>query len=125
MLILMLLMAAAPLWAGQLDNVARSIAQGDAQQVARFFDGSVEITTPLQSGLYSRNQAEMVLKEFFAANPPKGFQIERESACASNPAMRYAIGSYASPQGNFRVYVRVKKQSPDDQGSIQQLKFER
>ena len=47
-----------------IDEVVTAMKNGDAAQIARFFDNTVEITMPDKSNNYSKNQAEIVLKDF-------------------------------------------------------------
>lgn len=45
-------------------DVVRSINNGDAASVAKYFDNSVEMVLPGKSSTYSKSQAEMILKDF-------------------------------------------------------------
>ena len=49
-------------------DVVRSINNGDAASVAKYFDNSVEMVLPGKSSTYSKSQAEMILKDFFYSN---------------------------------------------------------
>ncbi len=47
-----------------IDEVINAMKAGNASDVARFFDNTVEINMPEKSNSYSRSQAELVLKDF-------------------------------------------------------------
>lgn len=56
-------------------DVVRSINNGDAASVAKYFDNSVEMVLPGKSSTYSKSQAEMILKDFFYSNPVVSFKV--------------------------------------------------
>ena len=51
-----------------IDNIGNAIKSGSSKEVAKFFDSSVEITIQDKESVYSKVQAEMVLKDFFSKN---------------------------------------------------------
>jgi len=58
-----------------IEDVVASLKTGNASQIARYFDNTVEITLPAKSNSYSKSQAEMILRDFFANNPVKSFEV--------------------------------------------------
>ena len=56
-----------------IDEVIAAMKAGNAAEIARFFDNTVEINMPDKSNSYSRSQAELVLKDFFNSNCGKKF----------------------------------------------------
>ena len=53
------------------DQLLVSIKAGDSKQVAQHFNKTVDFATPTISDVYSKAQAEILLKEFFIAYPVK------------------------------------------------------
>ncbi len=56
-----------------VDEVAKGMNSGDVAKVAQYFDKVVDITVLDEQSTYSKSQAEMVLKNFFAKNKFKSF----------------------------------------------------
>ena len=88
------------------DNIVNGFKNGDAAAIAKNFEGNVEITIKTGSTSYSKSQAEMVLKSFFAAHKPKTFTIAHEGT--SPQGSKYFIASLTSASGNYRTYVYAK-----------------
>lgn len=104
-----------------LDEITLALQTGNASQLARDFDNSVEITIVNSDDVYSKSQAEMILKKFFNSNPPKSFQFVHQGNSAEGS--HYGIGNYASSGGaNYRTYVYVKQKG--DKYLIQEIRFE-
>jgi antitoxin component YwqK of YwqJK toxin-antitoxin module len=102
------------------DEVIKAIKSGDAAQVSSYFDNTVEITMPDKSNSYSKSQAELVLREFFAANTVKDFEILHKS---SNSGSEYCIGNLKTNNGIFRTTIFMKQKG--DKELLQELRFER
>ena len=104
------------------DDIGTAIRSGDARQIARFFNNNVDLTIFNQEEVYSKAQAEMVLKDFFSKNAPKSFTIIHKGV--SKEGARYAIGTLTTTQGqNIRTYFFVKESGGNS--SIQDLRFEK
>ena len=58
-----------------LNEIATIIRSGNASQIAKFMDNSIEITIGESQKLYSKAQAEQVLERFFDKNSPKQFNL--------------------------------------------------
>jgi hypothetical protein len=118
----LLLVVAVARAADVFDDIGSAIRSGDARLIARYFNSNVDLTIFNQEEVYSKAQAEMVLKDFFSKNSPKNFTIIHKGV--SKEGARYAIGTLTTSQGqNIRTYFFVK----DIGGSsyIQELRFER
>ena len=62
-----------------LNEIATIIRSGNASQIAKFMDNSIEITIGESQKLYSKAQAEQVLERFFDKNNPKQFNLIHKS----------------------------------------------
>lgn len=110
-----------PAQGGVLDGITTALKTGNASLLANDFDNSVEITIVNNDDVYSKSQAEMILKKFFNSNPPKSFKFIHQGNSAEGS--HYGIGNYLSTEGgNFRTYVYVKQK--DNQYKIQEIRFE-
>jgi Domain of unknown function (DUF4783) len=102
------------------ENIVNGFKNGDAAEVAKNFEGNVEITIKTGTTSYSKRQAEMVLKSFFAAHKPKTFTIAHEGT--SPQGSKYFIASLTSANGNYRTYVYAK--TVKTELVIQEIRFE-
>ena len=102
-----------------IDEVVTALKNGDAVQIARFFDNTVEITMPDKSNNYSKNQAEVVLKDFFNTNGIKGFDVIHKG---ENAGSQYCIGTLVTKNGSFRTTVFMKQKG--DKQLLQEIRFE-
>ena len=103
------------------EEIANSIRSGDARQVATFFGNTIDLTLDDKENVYSRAQAELVLKDFFGKNPPKSFTIIHKGS--SPEGTQYAIGKLITSNGkNFRVSFYVK--GSNGKSILQELRIE-
>lgn len=103
------------------DSIAKSIRESNAKGVAVYFNSSVELNIEGGEGVYSKTQAEMVLKTFFTSHPCTKFDISHQAKSYGNNS--FAIGTYKSASGNFRVTIYVKDM--DGKSLIHEMKFEK
>lgn len=102
-----------------IDEVIAAMQTGNAAQVARYFDNSIEISMPDKSNSYSKSQGELVLKDFFASNPVKGFEVLHKG---ENAGSQYCIGKLTTKAGVYRTTIYMKQKG--DQQVLQELRFE-
>lgn len=103
------------------DNVAAGIQHNSAKEVANYFNSSVELNIENNEGVYSKTQAEMVLKNFFGKHPCTGFKITHRAKSYGNNS--FAIGSYNTSAGEYRVTIYVKE--INGKNLIHEMKFEK
>ena len=102
------------------DDVANALRSGDARSISRFFGNTVDLTIINQEEVYSKVQAEQILRDFFSKNTPRSFTIIHKGE--SKEGARYAIGNLVTTQGiTYRTYFYVKQQSGTS--IIQELRF--
>lgn len=94
-----------------IDTVISAIDNGSSSELAKFFDSSISLNVNGLQGDYSKNQAEVVLKDFFKKNPSLGFSLVFRSE--NNPSLSSYIGDYQTGQGPFKVFIKVSQQSTD------------
>ena len=103
-------------------DIGNAIRSGDARAVARYFSTTVNLTILQQEEVYSKAQAEQVLRDFFSKNSPKGFEMIHKGV--SKEGAKYAIGTMTTSQGTqYRTYFFVKQTSAGE--VIQELRFEK
>jgi hypothetical protein len=84
-----------------------ALKAGNAKELAKYFNQSVDINLEGEVNTYSKAQAEFVLREFFKKHPTSDFSIEHTGS--SKSGLQYAIGNYKSNNDQFNVLLRVKQ----------------
>ena len=104
-----------------LGKVHDAIRTGDASGLSSWFHTTVDLELGDTDGNFSRNQAEMILKDFFTRNPVKSFTVKHQGS--SDDGSKYSIGHYIAKNGQeYRVYVLLKQSEGGLR--INQLQFE-
>ncbi len=102
-----------------LDEVVNAMKTGNSGQIIKYFDNTIEITLPDKSNSYSKDQAELVLKDFFSANPVKSFEVLHRG---ENGGSQFCIGNLVTKSGSFRTTIFMKQKG--DRQLLQELRFE-
>jgi hypothetical protein len=101
-------------------DIVNATRDGSASDLAEYFNDNIELVIPQKSGIFSKSQAEMVLKDFFTKNPPTDFKIIHEG---SRQNASFAIGNYTTDNSVYRIYFLTKK--VDGNLLIHQLRIEK
>jgi hypothetical protein len=102
------------------DDVSNALRSGDAKSISRFFGNTVDLTIVNQEEVYSKIQAEQILKDFFSKNAPRSFTVIHKGE--SKEGAYYAIGTFVTAQGvTYRTYFYLKQQGGTT--VIQELRF--
>ena len=88
-----------------IDGVISALRSGNASGLAKYFDDNVELSLPVKSDSYSKAQAQVILKDFFANNGVKNFELKHKG---DSPGGTYCIGTLQTKSGNFRAHVFMK-----------------
>jgi hypothetical protein len=91
---------------GAVDDIGGYIGSGNIGGISRYMDNAVALTIFGSQSTYSKSQAEMVLRDFFNKNSPKGFT--REHGGGSNNCS-YAIGTLTTSTGSYRAYFSLRQ----------------
>ncbi len=102
-----------------IDEVIGALRSGNANELSRYFDDNVEVTLPVKSDSYSKAQAQLILKDFFANNDVRGFDLKHKGEA---PGGHYCIGTLQTKSGNFRAHVFMK--SKGDKELVKELRFQ-
>lgn len=82
-----------------------SMKVGNASELAKHFNSSVELVILDKEEIYSRQQAEQILQRFFNQNKVTGFNVLHQGG---RDGAKYAIGNLETQSKSFRVYFLVK-----------------
>lgn len=102
-----------------VNDLAKAIDDGNADKLAAFVGGRVEITIHQKTCSYSRNQAEAVLRSFFNEQKVDAFRMLSTS---SNDVAEVYTGMLNTRQGNFKTTIYLKLQT--DPPVLQEIRFE-
>jgi ketosteroid isomerase-like protein len=91
-----------------IDGVIGALKSGNANELSRYFDDNVELTLPDKSDTYSKAQAQLIVKDFFANNKVKTFDVKFQG---EQNGREYCIGTLSTTQGSFRTTVYAKNKS--------------
>ena len=103
-----------------VNDVVNALKAGNASQVSRYFDNTIDITLQDKSNSYSRSQAELVLKDFFVITGVISFEALHTG---DNSGAQYLIGNLKTKKGTYRTTVYLKQKA--DKQVVQELRFEK
>ena len=102
-----------------IDRITGTIAEGNADSLAKFFNKRVELSLPNYTAISSRDQARMILRKFFMIHQPDSFAIAGEN---QYPDGFFVVGTLNSGDRRYRVSFLTKQQL--SQQSVYQLSIE-
>lgn len=106
LIILALVLSAFSSKADSFDDIMQAMKSGQTSGITKFFSSNVELTLLDNEGIYSKQQSEQMLKNFFAQHPPKNVNIQHKGSSAQGA--KYAIITYEASNGKFRTYIFMK-----------------
>jgi hypothetical protein len=87
--------------------IIAALQQGSSKAISKFLDDMVEIRFDNDKRDFSKNQAEIVLANFFKVNPVSTFKLEQQRKIDDENS--YLIGAYISLNTRFRVLIKGKE----------------
>lgn len=92
--------------AQSFDGIINAFKSSNASAVAAHFESSVELTISQNGNSYSKNQAEIILRNFFSNHPAKSFNVVHQGN--SPEGSRYFIANLVTSSTTYRTYVYAK-----------------
>ncbi len=90
-----------------MEDMVNAIKNNRVTDMVRYFDSFVPITINNNQSIYSHNQAEVVLRDFFDKNNPKDFVI-LDNGSPDNTS-KFIIGDFTPPNGvKYNVYILMR-----------------
>ena len=102
------------------DKVVQAMETGNSKELATHFIPNIALTVKETADVYSKAQAEQIVRKFFNDNPPVDLVIEHTGV--SKVGDKYYIGILRTTTGYFRVTFFLKKTDVDFQ--VKQLRIE-
>ena len=106
-----------------VDDLAVHFKNGNTKEIAKHFASSVELLIIDQEDVYSKAQAEQILKDFFVKNPPTKSAIVH--SVNSNPKYRYGVISLQTKNSKFRINMTLMLQKTSNVFLITELRIEK
>jgi hypothetical protein len=103
-----------------VNDVVNALKTGNASQVSKYFDNTIDITLQDKSNSYSKSQAELIIKDFFIINGVISFEALHTG---DNAGSQYLIGNLKTKKGVFRTTVYMKQKA--NRQVVQELRFEK
>ena len=100
------------------NKVVQAMKTGNSKELAEHFIPNLDLTVKEASDVYSKAQAEQIIRKFF--NPPTDLVIEHTGV--SKLGDKYFIGILRTSNGQFRVTFFLKK--TDTVFQVKQLRIE-
>lgn len=103
-----------------VDDVLSAIKSGNASQLSKYFDNTIDITLTDKSNTYSKSQAELVLRDFFNNNVVTSFEVVLKG---DNTGSKFISGTLETKNGEYRTTIYIKQKG--DKQLLQELRFEK
>lgn len=91
---------------GVTDDVISAFQDGNANQLSNYFNSNVELIYDGPGKIYNKNQAGMIMEDFFSKNSPTDFTKIHEGDKESSI---FLIGNLTTSSKSFRVSILMKK----------------
>jgi hypothetical protein len=83
-----------------IDGVVSALRGGNASELVKYMDDTVEIKLPSKSDSYSRAQAAVILQDFFQNNGVRTFDVKFKG---ENGGTQFCIGTLQTRSGTYRT----------------------
>lgn len=100
-------------------QITTALNSGDAALLSQYFNNSIELTLFDKENIYSKTQAEMILRDFFSKNKPTQFKVVHQGGKENS---KYAIGNLVCGTISYRVTFLIKTEN--NNAFIHQLRIE-
>ena len=90
-----------------VDSLSALFKSANSKEISKNFSPSVELTINEEEDVYSKAQAEQILREFFTKNQPASSAVVH--LINTNPNYRFGVLALGTKNGKFRVAVTLKK----------------
>lgn len=100
------------------NRIGQTFIKNDFQKLSDFFSNTLDITVESNDGTYGKQQAIVLMKEFFNHHKIASFKIKHKGS--SNERTHYAVCNMSSGVENWSVYILL-----DQKSKIIQLQIEK
>jgi hypothetical protein len=82
------------------------LKSSNSREIAKHFASTVELNILKDEDVYSKVQAEIILKDFFSKHQPESSRVIHK--LDSNPNYRFAVIELDTANGKFRTTISLK-----------------
>lgn len=93
--------------AQDINGINKAIQLSDAKSVAAHFNDNVDLKIPGTDGVFSKQQAELILKSFFEQGKVTNYELKHQGKSKNDSY--YLIGSLQKDNQIYRTYILLKK----------------
>ncbi len=90
-----------------IKDIGIALKTGSSKELIKFCNSTIEMKINGKKSNYSKRQAEVILRKFFAKYPSKNFTYIHQGS--SPEGLKYNIGRYSYDKGTYRVVMFIKK----------------
>jgi hypothetical protein len=88
-------------------DIAGALEGGNAKEISKRFNSSVELILNQSQDVYGKSQAEQILRSFFDGNGPS-FKYKDLHSSGREESHCNFIGQLFTSKGTYRVYIYIK-----------------
>jgi len=103
------------------DDLIKNLKEQNITAVSKLVNSNVELNLDGVDGMYSKSQADVILRNFFNANTPKSIVVQHRGSSAQGA--KYIIAEMKTDKNNYRMYVFLKTNGTQNQ--LQELRIEK
>jgi len=100
-------------------DIAVAFKVGSAEELARYFNKTIELVILEKEDVYSKIQAQQIIDNFFTDHYPKSFEFIHQGGKGES---KFAIGKLITFNGTYRVTILIKLK--EEKPFIHQLRIE-
>jgi len=102
-----------------IDEVISALRTGNVTELGKNMDDNIELAMPDKTDSYSKAQALIILRDFFAGNGVKSFEVKHSG---DNGGSQFCIGNLETKNGSYRTTVFMK--TKDGRQVIKEIRFQ-
>ncbi len=102
-----------------IDEVVAAMRSGNSSDLSRYFDDRVDISLPEKSDTYSKTQAQMIIRDFFANKGVTGFEVKHKG---EQGGAQFCVGELKTKQGSYRTNLFMRQRG--ERQVLQEIRFQ-
>ena len=106
----------------EIDKIFMAIGGGDVALLSEYLHPRAEIHVMDKISVYNKQAGVKVLRKFYSEYAPVSYKRIHKGTSKAQDSL-YSIGSLTTKEGNFRVYLYVKRMN--NKIFIEELRFDR
>ena len=103
-----------------IEDISFAIRSGNSRNISKYFIEQIDLKMIDKESVYSKQQAEMILKDFFEKHIVKTYTVAHKSEPKNGS--QYVIGALDTSKGKFKTYFLIKTSA--DKSLVQQFRIE-